>query len=352
MTTIKDIAKKANVSVATVSKALNGKGGSSQDTIDMIMAIARELNYTPNIFAKSLVSKQSRILGIITEDLTVFNTPEIVDSIDEYCEKNNYHYILGNLRINKRFGHDFTDRAAYHKLVDDMIGAMLSKQVEGIIYIGCHSHEISYLPANSRIPFVCAYCYSNDPSIPSVVYDDKKAAYDAVKLLIQKGHRNIGMICGQQGSTHTASRLLGYQEALYDSGILFNPHTVLYGDWERDSGYALCPQLIAQGVTAVFSQNDLMATGIIDYCNENGIAVGPELSLIGFDNREISQACRPKLSTVALPLYEIGQNASRIIIDIMENGKPAAPIQLKMECKIIDRQSVAFPAKSAGYKEV
>jgi len=342
MATIKEIAKRANVSVATVSKALNGKGGASPETIEMILSIAREMNYRPNILAKNLVSRQTRTLGVITEDLTVFNTPEIVDGIDEYCEKHDYHYILGNLRINKRFGRDFAGNEDYHRLVDDMIDTMLSKQVEGIIYIGCHSHEISYLPSShSGIPFVCAYCYSQDASISSVVYDDKKAAYDAVSLLIAKGHHDIGMICGHSASTHTANRLLGYQEALYDHGIPYNPHLVHHGNWERDSGYDICPRILKENATAIFTHNDLMATGVLDYCTEHGIAVGADLSLIGFDNREISMVCRPPLSTVALPLHEIGDTVTRMVIDCIENGKSAVPKQMKIECRVIERQSIA-----------
>ena len=341
MATIKEIAKRANVSVATVSKALNGKKGASPKTVEMILSIARDLNYRPNILAKNLVSRQSKTLGIITEDLTVFNTPEIVDGIDEHCEKNEYHYILGNLRINKRFGRDFAGSEEYHRLVDDMIDTMLSKQVEGIIYIGCHSHEISYLPSHSGIPFVCAYCYSRDPSISSVVYDDKKAAYDAISLLLDKGHRRIGMICGHASSTHTANRLLGYQEVLYDHGIPYNPHLVYHGNWERDSGYQFCPDILAHDATAIFSHNDLMATGVLDYCAEKGITVGSDLSLIGFDNREIGMVCKPRLSTVALPLHEIGETATRMVIDCIENGKSGPAKQVKIECSIIERESVA-----------
>ena len=339
MATIKKIAEKANVSVATVSKVLNGKGGASPETAGTILAIARELNYTPNVYAKRLASGHSRTLGVITEDLTVFNTPEIVDSIDEICEKNDYHYILGNLRVNKRFGNAFPYNETVHKLVGDMIGSMLARQVEGIIYIGCNTLEMPYLPANSSIPFVCAYCRSGDESIPSVIYDDKKGAYDAVSLLISQGHTNIGMICGLRNNTATQNRLLGYQEALFDNAIPYNPHTVEYGDWERDSGYALCAKLLERGVTAISSQNDVMATGVLDYCNEKGIAVGADLSLIGFDNRTISAVCRPKLSTVALPLYEIGKSAATLMLDILANKKSRNVGNIMLPCPIIERQS-------------
>jgi len=338
--TIKEIARRANVSTATVSKALNGKGGASQKTVDNILALASELNYTPNIYAKNLVSGESRTLGVITEDLTVFNTPEIVDSIDEICERNNYHYILGNLRINKRFGHDFSYNIAYHKLVDDMISAMLSRQVEGIIYVGCNTNAIPYFSQNSRIPFVCAYCYSNLPGIASVVYDDTRAAYDAVSRLIAQGHRNIGMICGHKDSEASAHRRQGYLSALRDNGIAFNPDIVTSGDWVWETGYNCSAGFLANKVTAIFAHNDIIATGILDYCSENGIAVGQDLALIGFDNRRVSETSRPKLSTVALPLYEIGKKAAQLMLDILSGQTPPAQ-KIMVNCHIIERASSA-----------
>ena len=340
MTTLKEIAKRANVSIATVSKALNGKGGASQKTLDKILALAEELNYTPNLYAKNLVRRESRTLGVITEDLTVFNTPEIVDSINETCEKYDYHYILGNLRINKRFGHDFSYSPTYHTLVDDMINTMLSKQVEGIIYVGCTNNSIPYLPSTSSVPFVCAYCYSNESSISSVIYDDVKAAYNVTAMLIAKGHKNIGMICGIPESEAAISRTAGYKMALQDHNIDYDPKIVVNGDWSQDSGYSLCPNILKHQVTAIFSHNDVMAVGVIDYCNENNITVGKDLSLVGFDNRQISMICRPQLTTVALPLSEIGNKAATVMIDIL-SGKAPSDQKIMLNCPIIERQTTS-----------
>lgn len=339
--TIKEIAQQAQVSIATVSRVLNGKSGVGEQKAREILELAKAMNYTPNKFAQNLKSRQSRTIGIITEDITVFNTPEIVDGIDEACEKQEYHYILGNLRLNKRFGHNFYETDEHKHIIDSTISTMLSKQVEGIVYIGCHSHEIHYLPDGLQIPLVCAYCFSGNPQIPSVIYDDKKAAYDATSLLLQSGHKVLGTICGLPDSTHTQNRLRGYQEALFDRSILYNPKFAVFGDWERESGYRLCRQLIDSGVTAIFAQNDVMACGMIDYCNETGVSVGRDVSLIGFDNKEISTACRPKLSTVGLPLFEIGQKATEIIIGMMEVPECSPEHQTKIECRVIERESVA-----------
>lgn len=345
MSTIREIARRAGVSVATVSKVLNGKNSASEQTAHVILDIAKELQYTPNIHAKNLKSGSSKTIGIITEDFTVFNTPDIVDGIDDYCSKHGYSYILGNLRLHKLFGSSCYDSPECAVLFNKMESVMLSRQVDGLIYVGCHSHNIMPLREHDKIPLICAYCFSNDDKIPSVIYDDRAAAYDVTKLLVKKGHTRIAMITGNPSSNHTHNRILGYQEALYDCSIPYDPHLVAYGDWGRDCGHALCGQLLARGTTAIFSQNDIMAMGVLDYCGENGIAVGKDLSLIGFDNREISTVCRPQLSTVALPLFEIGASSAEILIDILEKKEEAFSEHITLNCNIIERDSVADVTK-------
>lgn len=339
MVTIREISKQANVSIATVSKVLNGKKGVSQTTKDNVLAIAKELDYRPNLTARNLKKGQSRTLGVITEDLTVFNTPDIVDGIDAYCESNGYHYILGNLRFYKRYGNKPKDTRECTELVLSLVDTMLSKQVDGIIYVGCHSHPVVPLSTPSNTSFVYAYCYSTDPGIPSVMYDDQKASFEATQHLVSKGYRNIGVIAGPPESIHTANRLLGYQEALFANNIPYNPRLTVYGNWERDQGYAFSKMLIDEGVTALFAQNDLMATGVIDYCNQHGIQVGKDIGLIGFDNREVSAFCRPTLSTVSLPLFEIGQNATHLMLDIIEGKHIVCGQKLMLACKVIERES-------------
>lgn len=339
MATIREISEYAGVSIATVSKVLNGQPGVSSETQDTVMAVAKKLNYRPNLNARHLKTGMSRTLGVIAEDLTVFNTPSIVDGIGVYCETHSYHYILGNLRFNKRFGHDQNYGQQKSELVLDMIDEMLSKQVAGILYIGCHSHEVPPLSAQKETRFVCAYCYSKNPDIPAVIYDDREAAYKVAELLISRGHSRIGIIAGPKDSYHTSNRLLGFQEALFDHGIPYNPHLTYYGEWERDQGYANAAMLISEGVTAIFAQNDLMAMGVIDYCNQKGIKVGKDLALIGFDDREIAAVCRPPLSTVSLPLFDIGHTAASVMLDMIEKGSVPETHEILLRCTIVERES-------------
>lgn len=338
MATIREISEKANVSIATVSKVLNGKGKVSDKTRQMILDIARDLNYRPNLNARYLKSGQSKTIGIITEDLTVFNAPEIVDGIAEACDDAGYNYILGNLRFYKRYGNGPKDVRESTALVHAAINDMLSKQVDGIIYIGCHSHIVVSLSEHTEPKFVCAYCISKDKSIPSIIYGDEKAAYDATELLLNYGDTRIGMITGPMESSHAANRTRGHQRALYNHGIPYDPSLTLAGNWERDCGYALGEKLIQAGATAIFAHNDLMAMGVLDYCNTNGINVGKDIRLIGFDNREIASVCRPQLSTVAPPLFEIGQTAAKEMLNILSGNKPEYHT-IMLDCTIIERES-------------
>lgn len=339
MATIREISDAAGVSVATVSKVLNNKPGVNRETEARIREIARQLNYRPNLNARHLKRGRSSTLGVITEDLTVFNAPEIVDGIAATCEERGYHFILGNLRFNKRYGRNPLDQKESTALIQNMVDDMLSKQVDGIIYVGCHSHVMVPFSEDLDTKFVFAYCISSDPEIPYVVYDDEKASFEATELIINKGHRKIGMITGPDYSIHTARRTRGYQAALFDHGIPYDPRLTLTGDWTRDCGYRLCQELIAQSVTAIVAQNDLMAMGVIDYCNQNGIEVGKDLALIGFDNREVSSVTRPSLSTVALPLYEIGCKATNIMLDMLTGQELPESRKYMMECSIIERES-------------
>ena len=339
MANMKDIATRAGVSVATVSKVLNGTGNISDETARKILDIASDLNYHPNLYARNLKKGKSQTIGILAEDLTVFNTPPVIDGIGAFCEEHGYRYLLENLRINRLKIDPDGDREKYSTIKDNAISHLESMQVDGIIYVGCHSHRIIPGSFNNTLPFVCAYCISSSIAIPSILYDDEHAAHEAVSLLIKKGHKKIGTVTGKNESAHTRWRLTGYQEALYDNNIPYNPKLCVKGDWSRDSGYNAAKELIRQKVTAIFSQNDEMAMGIMDACSEAGIQIGNDLALIGFDNRELSTVCRPQLSTVEPPLYEIGYKAAESLIAHIENSSKAPRGEIRLPCRIVERAS-------------
>jgi LacI family transcriptional regulator len=350
MITIKEIARLSGVSTATVSNVLNGKSGAAGEAkVREITELARNLHYTPNILARSLQQQKTNTIGIITEDLTVFNTPEIVDGIDSCCEENGYEIILGNMRLFKRYNNNFTDTPKHHELLESMVSNMIAKQVEGIVYVGYHCREIVYLPSNVQVPFVYAYCYPKEKIFPSVMFDDEKAARDVTGILIAKGHSRIGVICGPAGSYHTQARLKGFYAALAENSIAPIPELVVYGDWERPSGYHLADFLLDEGVSAIFSFNDLMASGVYERAAERGLQIGRDISLFGFDNRDISQGYIPALSTVEPPLSEIGRRSAAIILNQIKSCRPDKK-RIYLACTIMERQSTANTAPDNNYK--
>jgi len=341
MITIKEIAKLTRVSVATVSNVLNGKSGAAGEAkAREIIGIARDLHYLPNTLARSLRKQKTNTIGIITEDLTVFNAPEIVDGIDACCEENGYEIILENMRLFKRYNNDFTDTPKHHVLLDSMLQNMIAKQVEGIVYVGYHCREIAFLPSLVQVPFVYAYCYPKEAIYPSVMYDDEKAAKDVTELLISKGHRRIGVISGPMESYHSQARLKGFISALAEHRIGFEKELVVYGDWERPSGYHLAASLLDREVTAIFSFNDLMASGVYECAAERGLEIGKDISLFGFDNRDISLGYFPALSTVEPPLNKIGRRSAEIVLSEIKRRRTGKK-RIYLPCTILERHSAA-----------
>lgn len=350
MATIKEIARMAEVSTTTVSNVLNGKpGAASESKAHEIMELARKLAYTPNALAKRLKQQKSNSIGILTEDLTVFNAPEIVDGVDACCEEHGYEIILANMRLFKRYNNDFTDTPQHQSLLDEMVRNLMAKQVEGLIYVGYHCREINCLPNNLSVPIVYAYCFPKGMRYPAVLYNDEKAAYDVTSLLIAKGHKNIGIMCGPLASFHSQSRLRGVQKALFDHGVLFNADAVRYGDWTRDTGYESAAELAGLGCTAIFAFNDLMASGVYEWCSEQGLEIGRDISLFGFDNRDISRGYTRKISTVELPLNEIGRRSADLVLQMVD-GRVVRPEHVLLPCGVLERSSVG-PVKEESAAE-
>lgn len=350
MATIKEIAKKCNVSIATVSNILNGKPNASEKTRQKVLQAIEELNYTPNYVAKNLKMKKTRTIGVIAEDLTVFCTPEIIDGITKCCEEREYHILLTNLRLYKKFEDKYYENEEYFQIVTKEIRELLSKQVDGIIYVTAHERILTSLLGDLSVPASMAYGYSKSDKYPSVVVDDISGAYAVVDYVASKGHTSIGVITGKDASLHTHDRLRGYQKALYDHNICFNPDIVVPGDWSRESGYRNTDDLLEKGVTAIFCMNDVMAGGVYDRLEERGMVPGKDISVVGFDNRELSNFYKPPLTTIELPLSQIGYNACKTVIDRIEkreeentaeevkrdNGR----IEQKVSCRLLIRDSV------------
>ncbi|RCW62420.1 LacI family DNA-binding transcriptional regulator [Halanaerobium sp. ST460_2HS_T2] len=341
MATIKDIAKKAGVSTATVSYVLNDSAQISKETREKVLKIVDEMNYKRNNIAKSLRTNKTNTIGVIVEDMTVFNSPQIIDGINRYVEEHGFHIILSNLRLNKKIGNSFEKAAKYSEEISETIDVLLTRQVDGIIYIGEHPRDVSGIIKNIDKPVVYTYCYSSEENSYSVNYNDKLASYQATNYLINLGHQRIAVISGMINSRPSHERLQGYQQALIDNNLNLDPALIRTGNWEYDTGFKLSKELLKSQnpPTAVFAFNDLMAVGVIDGAQSIGYKVPADLSVIGFDNREFSHFFKPKLTTIDLPLNKMGEKATKKLIDLIKERKIKRNSS-KIECKLIERASV------------
>jgi len=284
------------------------------------------------------------MISIITEDLTAFGTNPIVQTVMEHFEDHNYRTVLMNLRLYQKWSNTWYDNPEKVKpSFDPVIQEALAIRVNGIVYIAGHCRVINYFPPDFSIPTIISYGLSEGNKYPSIVINDEEGGYDITFYLLNKGHKKIGLIAGASDNMHTKNRLLGYQKALFESGVLYDPSLIYYGEWDRESGYVGAKALIGEGISAIFCMNDTMAAGVYDYLYGAGIGVGKEISVVGFDNTEKSEYLRPRLTTNAIQLSKIGKISAEELIKIIENkeGIKNEYEPIKVSCKVIERESVS-----------
>lgn len=346
MVTLKEIARECNVSATTVSNILNGKARASEETKRLVLQKVKEKGYRPNYIAQGLRTQKTRMIGIVAEDIAQFTTPAIIEGIMARSEEKGYRTTVYNLRMYSRWQDTWYDKEQqFHSIVDPVIQELLSIKVDGVIYVAGHARIVECFPDDFAIPAVMTYAYSDSVRVPSIVIRDEESSYEMVKYLASMGHERIGVLGGRVNNIHTQKRLLGYQNALYDSHILFNPRLVRYGNWERDSGYREAEYLVKEGATAIYCMADRMAGGVYDYLEEHGLKAGEDISVAGFDNQDIAEYFRPSLTTMDLPLGKIGQRAAEILFDEMDAGKPEAKengekMEIEVPCELVVRNSV------------
>jgi len=326
MATIKDIAALAGVSTATVSHVLSGKKPVSDAARKSVTDAIALTNYTPNPIAKSLRTSQTRTVGVLVEDISAYPVPEIVTGISEYLEENDYKLILDNLHLLGKLYNQYEQLSQYKDIVNQGVRLMTRTQVDGIIYVSMHDRRIDKIIEPTNKALVYAYAYSANPNEPSVTYDNELGAERITTLLIEKGHRRIALIAGHAASSPVKLRLKGYKNALDKAGIGVPPEYVRWGNWEFASGAVEAEALLGMPLppTAVFAMNDLMAAGCYTAAQRRGLHIPDDLSVVGFDNREISSYLFPPLTTLALPHREIGRTSAALLLSRLSGAAEEA----------------------------
>jgi LacI family transcriptional regulator len=324
--TIKDIAEKAHVSYATVSRALNGKYGVNPDTREKILAIAGRLNYRPNAIARGLVKNQTHTLGLVIPDITNPFFPEVARGIEDAAQEAGFSLFLCN-----------TKEARYLSLLQE-------KRVDGVIIAPIADQERVLEQALSpRLPLVYVSRAPRETRRSFVVIDNVRGGFLATEHLIRQGYQSIGFIGALGSSLSIDERLEGYKSAFAKYGLRVEERVVLFGNFKRETGYNLIRRLIAEGEPprAVFAENDLLALGVMQGAREAGLSVPGDLAVIGFDDIPFASFPEVQLSTIAQPKYAMGKTAVELLIAAIEQEKqPGTAVQqIFLEPKLIVRRS-------------
>lgn len=334
--TIIDVAKLANTSTASVSKVLNGRPGVGKETRKNVLDAIEKLNYQTNHIARSLRMSRSFSLGIITDDIEGVFTTTLVRGVEDSVREAGFNVFLCN---------SYGDP----KLESDNIEALLAKQVDGLILMNGFKVAGRGLPAakTQNKPVVYLYQYSEGAVYPSIIPNDKQGAAIMVEHLVGLGHRRIGVIGGPVNYEAVNLRLEGYKEVLAAHGLPFDPNLIKFAEWNQTEGYKATNELLRlpNPPSAIFTMSDLLAIGAEQALIEKGLRIPQDISLAGFDNRFFSKNQLPPLTTVELPLYEMGLKAGELLRKMI-SGESVEAEKYIVPCKLIVRASTQEPKRS------
>lgn len=324
--TVKEIAAAANVSVATVSRALQRPEVVSETTRQHIHEVVKRLGYTPNALARNLRTARTRLIVALLPDIANPFFSEVIRGIEQVAHESGYSVLLGETQSS------LVREQAYA----DMVAA---RQADGIITM---SHRVPAIPIQGRLPVVNACEYVKDSQICSVYVDNVAAAAAAVDYLVTLGHHDIAFIAGPPSSPICVDRELGYQLALQRAGIALNPALAAVGDFSIEAGERAIDLLLsrAQPFSAVFCSNDEMAIGAMRALSARGLRVPEDVSVVGFDDIRFARYMSPALTTVAQPKNALGREATTMLIELL-NDPTVPPRKRVLTADLVVRGSTA-----------
>ncbi|GLF90166.1 catabolite control protein A [Bacillus safensis] len=327
--TIYDVAREANVSMATVSRVVNGNPNVKPTTRKKVLEAIDRLGYRPNAVARGLASKKTTTVGVIIPDISSIFYSELARGIEDIATMYKYNIILSNSDQN-------TDKELH------LLNTMLGKQVDGIVFMGGNITDVLVEEfKRSPVPIVLAASVEEQAQTPSVNINYEQAIYDSVQLLVEKGHKRIAFVSGPMSEPiNSVRKLAGYKRALEEAGIAFDDGLIAEGDYSYDSGIEALAHLLEQSdkPTAVIAATDEMALGVIHGAQDRGVSIPEDLEVIGFDNTRLSLMVRPQLTTVVQPTYDIGAVAMRLLTKLMNKEQVDDQI-VELPHRIEERQS-------------
>ncbi len=334
--TIRDVARRAGVSHQTVSRVINGSPKVADSTRERVAAAIQELGYVPSPMARGLISNRSHSLGVVADDISDGFFARMVAGAEAEARRRGYYLMIGSVEPDD-------DERGYLRL-------MLERRVEGLILA---RPSVAVAPAdlaaasNAGVPLV-AVGSSDLPGFPVVDVDNRQGGYDATRHLLARGHRRIATIVGPRDWPSAAARLEGYRKALQEAGVPEDPALVEVAPaWGLESGRAAASRLLDRGVelTALFAHSDLLALGAIRRFREAGLRVPDDVSVVGYDDLPVADYVEPALTTVHQPMQEVGAFAAGLLLAQLAGGAAPAPGAHLLPAVLVERNSVAAPAR-------
>ncbi len=333
MPTIVEVAKRAGVSIATVSNVIRGTKRVSPALQQRVEAAIRELDYYPNEIARSLKVKQTRMLGIVVPDITNPFFPEIVRGAEDIAFERGYFLVTAN--TDEQIGRERR-----------IVGALRSYRADGILLASTPGNDVTHIQQviAAGLPVVCLDRPVSGVQADAVLLDNVRGSRECVRHLIQMGHRRIALITGQLKAQIARERLKGYEEALREADIEVDPALVMEGDFREESGYRLTRQLLQKRLpaTAIFTSNGVMTLGALKAFEEQGIKCPEDIALATFDDLAVDHSFHPRLTAVVQPSYEMGARAATILIDRIEGKSNGRLALVRIVPTLIIRESTSL----------
>jgi LacI family transcriptional regulator len=328
-TTIKDVARVAGVSVATVSRSLNGHANVTEQTRELVMGVVAQLRFVPSSAARSMITRRTHTIGALLPDLHGEYFSELIRGIDLAARARGLH-----LLVSSSHG-DAAEAAAALRAMNG--------RVDGLLVMSPHvSADFLWGNVSDDLPAVLMNTHVVGGNHSSFAVDNHGGACAMVRHLVERGHRDIAFVAGPESNFEAQERLRGYRAAI--AALLPGvPEQVLQGDFTQESGFRAGNQVVAltRRPSAVFASNDMMAIGCLSALNEAGLQVPGDIALAGFDDVPVSRYVNPPLTTVRARITELGGLALERLASAIEEPERHAPLHQTLRADLIVRQSTA-----------